>query len=240
MLEKRKHIKNLNGGLKMDKIKYALFPTLIDAFYWYKRGFNTKEEILNKINRIKSPMPEAAAKGVCFEDCVNNVIKTGVAQHPLLKGSFFDKEYQDANFPETKFNFTFKGDLILKIAHKLSACTKMQEYIQANVPTPVGLIKVYGFIDFSYPDKFIDLKTTGSYKNKKYKDYNQHKCYPLLAQLNGRSIKDFMYYVTDFSDTYQEPYKPALKDEFIRDLVEFTEFLEIERNNITDKKIFAL
>lgn len=219
----------------MEKIKYSLFPTLIDSFYWYKRGFNTKEEMLNKINRIKSPMPEAAAKGVAFEDCVNLVIKAGIAQHQMLKGSFFEK--QSGNF---KFNF--KGDLILKIAHKLSACTKMQEYIQANVPTPVGLIKVYGFIDFSYTDKFIDLKTTGSYKNGKYKDYNQHKCYPLLAQLNGRKIEDFLYYVTDFNDTYTENYKhtSVLKDEFIRDLVEFTEFLEREREFITDKKIFCI
>lgn len=226
----------------MDKPKYQIFPTLIDSFYWYKRGFNTKEEMLNKINRIKSPMPEPAAKGVAFEDCVNAIIKSKTANHPMLRDSFFDKAYQDANFPDTKFNFTFKGNLILKIAAKLANCIKSQEYIQANVPTPVGLIKVYGFIDFSYPDKFIDLKTTGSYKKGKYKDYNQHKCYPLLAQLNGRPIKDFLYYVTDFNDTYLEPYAhtPALKDEFIRDLVEFTEFLERERHLITDKKIFAL
>lgn len=224
------------------KPTYSIYPTLIDSFYWYKRGFNTKEEMLNKINRIKSPMPEAAAKGVAFEDCVNNIIKSGVATHPLLKGSFFEKQYQDANFPDTKFTFNFKGDLILKIAAKLANCSKMQEYIQANVSTPVGVIKVYGFIDFSYPDKFIDLKTTGSYKDKKFKDYNQHKCYPLLAQLNGRKVYDFLYYVTDFNDTYVEPYKhtSALKDEFIRDLVEFTEFLERERELITDKKIFCL
>lgn len=225
----------------MTKPSYQIYPTLIDAFYWYKRGYNEKEEILNKINRIKSPMPEAAAKGVCFEACVNNIIKTGVAGHPLLKGSFFEKQYQDDNFPQTKYTFNFKGDLILKIAAKLGNATKLQEYIQANVSTPVGIIKVYGFIDFSYPDKFIDLKTTGSYKQGKFKDYNQHKSYPLLAQLNGRKIYDFLYYVSDFNDTYIEPYKhtSALKDEFIRDLVEFVEFLEVHREFITDKKIFG-
>lgn len=223
-----------NGNLKMEQVKYSLYPTLIDSFYWYKRGYNTKEEMLNKINRIKSPMPEAAARGVAFEDCVNAIIKSKTADHPLLKGGFFEKKSGD-------FTFNFKGDLILKIAAKLANCTKMQEYIQANVLTPVGLIKVYGFIDFSYPDKFIDLKTTGSYKKGKYKDYNQHKCYPLLAQLSGRRIYDFLYYVTDFNDTYIEQYyhTPALNDEFIRDLVEFTEFLEVHRELITDRKIFG-
>lgn len=219
----------------MEKITYSIYPTLIDSFYWHKRGFNTKEEMLNKINRIKGPMAEAACKGVAFEDCVNAIIKSKTADHPLLKGSFFEKKVEG-------FTFNFKGDLILKIAAKLANCLKMQEFIKANVPTPVGLINVYGFIDFSYADKFIDLKTTGSYKNGKYRDYNQHKSYPLLAQLNGRKIHDFLYYVTDFNDTYTEPYKHTaeLKDEFIRDLVEFTEFLEMNRALITDKKIFAL
>lgn len=224
-----------------EKITYSIYPTLLDSFYWYKRGYNEKQELIDKINRVKSPMPEAAARGVAFEDCVNNILKTRTFNSPILKGSFFEKSYK-CPITQKEFTFNFKGDLILKIAAKLSNCTKMQEYIQANVPTPVGLIKVYGFIDFSYPDKDIDLKTTGSYKNNKYKDYNQHKCYPLLRKLNGRLKSDFLYYVTDFNDTYQEPYihTSVLSDEFIRDLVEFTEFLERERELITDKKIFGL
>lgn len=224
----------------MNKPSYSLYPTLLDSFYWYKRGYNEKEELINKINRIKSPMPEAAAKGVVFEDCVNAIIKSKTADHPLLKGSFFEKQYT-CPISNAVYNFNFKGDLILKIAAKLANCLKMQEYIQANVSTPVGIVKVYGFIDFSYADKFIDLKTTGSYKKGKFENYNQHKCYPLLAQLNGSKIHDFLYYVTDFNDTYMEPYKhtPALKDEFIRDLVEFIEFLEVHRDLITDTKIFG-
>lgn len=215
----------------MEKPTYSIYPTLLDSFYWYKRGYNEKQEILDKINRIKGEMPEAARKGIAFESCVNDIIKSGTANHPMLRDSFFEKD-----------GFNFKGNLILKIAAKLANCSKMQEYIQANVNTPAGVIKVYGFIDFSYPDKFIDLKTTGSYKDKKFKDYNQHKCYPLLAQLNGRKVYDFLYYVTDFNDTYIEPYKhtSVLKDEFIRDLVEFTEFLEMNRELISDKKIFCL
>jgi hypothetical protein len=41
---------------------------------------------------------------------------------------------------------------------------------------------------------------------------------------------------------YIEPYgyTSQMKDEFIYNLVEFTEFLEMHRDKITDKKIFGL
>lgn len=214
----------------MEKIKYALYPTLLDSFYWYKRGFNEKEEIINKINRVKTDMPEAAKKGVAFEACVNNLIKTGTVNHPLMQGEFFEKD-----------GFHFKGPVVLRIAKKLQNAKKLQEYIQANVQTPAGLIKVYGFIDFSYDDMYVDLKTTASYKRDKYAINNQHKCYPLLNQLNGGKVDKFNYLVTDFNDMYIEPYvfTKSLQDEFIFNLVEFTEFLEANRDIITDTKIFA-
>jgi len=215
----------------MEKVKYQIYPTLLDSFYWYKRGYNEKEEFINKINRVKSEMPEAARKGVAFESCVNNLIKTGVVNEPLMQASFFEMD-----------GFSFKGDIVLKIAKKLQNAKNIQEYIQANVHTPAGLIKVYGFIDFSYPDMQVDLKTTGSYKPSKYAINNQHKCYPLLNQLNGGSVSKFNYVVTDFEQMYIEPYvhSKSMIDEFIFNLVEFTEFLEANRGIITDKKIFNL
>jgi hypothetical protein len=214
----------------MDKYKYALFPTLIDSFYWYKRGYNEKQELIDKINRVKSEMPEAAKKGVAFENVINVLLKSG--NHKLL----MDAEYYESN------GFTFRTEIVNRIAAKLINATKQQEYIQAVVETPVGGIKVYGFIDYSYPDMFVDLKTTGSYKKDKYKINNQHKCYPLLAQINGRTIHKFNYLVTDFQTMYIEPYihNSAMTDEFIFNLVEFTEFLEANRSLINDKKIFNL
>lgn len=229
-LVKRKHIKNLNGNSIMEKYKYALFPTLIDSFYWYKRGYNEKQELIDKINRVKTEMPEAAKKGVEFEGVINTLLKGKC--HPLL----MDVEYYQTE------NFVFKTEIVNRIAQKLINAEKQQEYIEAIVQTTVGGIKVYGFIDYSYPDMFVDLKTTGSYKKDKYKINNQHKCYPLLAQINGRDIKKFNYLVTDFQQMYIEPYNhnSSMTDEFIFNLVEFTEFLEVHRGLITDKKIFNI
>lgn len=211
-------------------IKYSIYPTLLDSFYWYKSGYNEKQEIINKINRVKTEMPEAAKKGVAFENVINTLLKAN--NHPLLTGS----EYYESG------GFTFRPEIVNKIAAKLINAKKQQEYIQAVVKTPVGDIKVYGFIDYTYDDMFVDLKTTGTYKKNKYKINNQHKCYPLLAQLNGRSVSKFNYLITDFQQMYIEPYihTTTMKDEFIDNLVEFTEFLEVNRSIITDKKIFGL
>ena len=211
-------------------VKYSIYPTLLDSFYWYKRGYNEKEELINKINRVKTPMPEAAKKGVAFENVINILLKSG--NHTLL----MDVEHYESN------GFIFKTEIVNRIAAKLINAEKQQEYIESIVQTPVGGIKVYGFIDYSYPDMFVDLKTTGSYKKDKYKINNQHKCYPLLAQLNGRNVNKFNYLVTDFQNMYIEPYAHAqsMTDEFIFNLVEFTEFLEANRDLITDKKIFNL
>lgn len=175
-------------------------------------------------------MPEAAKKGVAFEAVINKLLKMGIPNHPLI---------QDALF--TQDGFTFQSEIVLKIAKKLQHAVKQQEYIEAIVQTPIGGIKVYGFIDYTYTDMFVDLKTTGSYKKDKYKINNQHKCYPLLAQINGRNVSKFNYLITDFSRMYIEPYEynSGLTDEFIFNLVEFTEFLEVNRGLITDKKIFG-
>lgn len=210
-------------------INYQIYPTLLDSFYWYKRGYNEKSELINKINRVKSEMPESARKGVAFENVINTLLKA--KNHPLLTNS----EYFESD------GFIFQPEIVNRIAAKLINAEKQQEYIQAVVETPVGGIKVYGFIDYSYPDMFIDLKTTGSYKKDKYKINNQHRCYPLLAQINGKPISKFNYLITDFTQMYIEPYlhHSGMTDEFIFNLVEFTEFLEANRGLITDKKIFG-
>jgi len=209
-------------------VKYNIYPTLLDGFYWYKRGYNTLDEFIGRINRVKTPMPEAAKKGVEFEGVINMLLKAN--NH---------KSLMDVEYYQTE-NFVFKTEIVNRIASKLANAVKQQEYIEAIVETPVGGIKVYGFIDYSYPDMFVDLKTTGSYKKDKYKINNQHKCYPLLAQINGRPINKFNYLVTDFQQMYIEPYNhtQSMTDEFIFNLVEFTEFLEANRDLITDTKIF--
>lgn len=210
----------------------SIYPTLLDSFHWVKK-MNYREdkvqELLDKINRIKpSEFPEAALKGIQFEDCVNKLLNGETLQE-------LDDDYV------TK-NFSFNKQLVNKVAAKLKNAKKQQEYIQANVPTPIGLVKVYGFIDYTYDDFFIDLKTGSKYEIGKFKDNSQHKCYPFLAKLLGRKQSGLKYYVTDFRNTFLEQYTltPEMEDEFVSDIVTFNYWLEENRNLITDTKIWGL
>jgi hypothetical protein len=171
----------------MGVTKYEIYPTLIDSFYWAKR-LGKWDELLDKVNRVKSEMAEPALKGIAFEACVNKAIIKPFASNMLID------------------TFEFDSDLINKVAKKLCNSIKQQEYIQANLETKYGAVKLYGFVDYSYPEMYIDLKTTGSYKIGKFNIYNQHKAYPLINQLNGGKVHHFNYLVTDFKEMYIEQY----------------------------------
>ncbi len=209
---------------------YSIYPTLLDSFHWLqKMGTEEKfNELIDKINRVKKDMPIAALRGVEFEECVNNMLKN------------IPNKVNEHGFIVTK-NFEFNGGVVRKIADKLRNAKKLQEYVEGVVGTSKGDVKVYGFIDYSYPNMFVDLKTTSRYSYGKYEVNNQHKCYPLLANLKGREIQRFTYFVTDFNNTYLEPYDYSnnLRDEFIYNLECFIDFIEEYRHLITDTKIFG-
>lgn len=199
------------------EVKYCIYPTLLDSFYWYKCfGGDKFRELIDKINRVKYPIGGPAKRGIDFEDSVNKRLKNQV-------------DYKE-----------FKPELVEKIAYKLSNSVKQQEYIEGIIDSDYGKVKMYGIIDYSYPHLYVDLKTCGKYKKGKFENYSQHKAYPLLNQLNGGSVNSFTYLVTDFSDVYNETYDLNQKmiDKLLIDTCEFIEFLEANRNLITDKKIF--
>jgi hypothetical protein len=62
-------------------IRYRFYPTLLNTFDRYQRGYLTEQELLDRINRVPIPQTVAQAKGVSFEDAV-------------IKGT--DEEYFDA------------------------------------------------------------------------------------------------------------------------------------------------
>lgn len=206
------------------KIDFSIYPTLLDSFYWYKK-IPTEEklkELLDKINRVKTPMPIAALKGSQFEDCVNKTI----TQKSIIS---------------IAENFEFNPDLVSKIANKLSRATGQQKHIEAIAKTDVGNVKYYGFVDYTFPEMYVDLKTTSNYKIGKFKSNNQHKAYSLISQLNGKPIKQFNYVVTDFSRMFIETYdcNEKLHQELLNETYDFVSFLEYHKELITDTKIFG-
>ena len=99
-------------------------------------------------------------------------------------------------------------------------------------------MRIGGFVDYSYNDKIIDLKTTANYKLGKYAEYSQHRAYGLIESHKTK----FVYYVTDFENAYIEPYtnKKQNHDEFLHNVSLFWEFTQENRELITDKKIFNI
>lgn len=205
----------------MKKIKHNFYvtPTLVDSFLWYERfgcPQDKFEEIINKINKVPIEYPEAAKKGVVFEDCVNLTM----SGQPIFK----------------KDGFEFDESLVRKVAKKLSQSIGQQVWIEKTVPFEYGNVRVGGFVDYDYTDKIIDLKTTGNYKLGKYKEYQQHRAYGLIKP----EKTDFIYFVTDFENTYIEPYKnkKSNHEEFLNNVSKFWEFTQENEHLITDLKIF--
>lgn len=207
--------------MKKTKHNFYVTPTLVDSFLWYERFGRPEDkftELINKINKVPIEFPEAAKRGVSFEDCVNLV----------LSGQNIYK----------KDGFEFDPDLVNKIARKLQNNTGSQVWIEKTVPFEHGDVRIGGFVDYSYSDKIIDLKTTANYKLGKYAEYSQHRAYGLIESHKPK----FVYYVTDFENAYIEPYtnKKENHDEFLHNVSLFWEFTQENRELITDKKIFNI
>lgn len=212
--------------------QYHIYPTLLDSFYWATRFNNEakKKELIDKINKVPTPMPEAALKGVEFEGLIND----------LLDG----KEYEINLYGQysTK-GFEFSKRVCDKVIEKLGQPVKKQEFVSAEIKTGKGDVKMYGFIDYSYLGKYVDLKTTGKYTVGKYQINHQHIAYPLIAEKNNIKIDNFEYVVTDFKDCYTETYNynQEAKDYLIHKLECFIDWLEQPeiKLQITHPKIFG-
>jgi len=210
-------------------IDYAIYPSLLDAYLRYKKNDDdeTFDSLFDKINKVKTEQTEAQLKGVEFEMAINSKLK-GLS---LL---------QD-NDSYITGDFTFKIDLIDKIVERLQFSTSMQKYMEVIIHTHVGNIKLYGIVDYDFPEMITDLKTTSNYKCNKYEDNTQHSIYSLIRKLKGKPLKAFKYLVTDFEKVYQETYIPTdnMFNKLMLTIFEFINFINHFKTNITDEKIFG-
>ena len=54
----------------LDTFKYRLYPTLLNLFDRYQKGYINDNELIDRINRLPVPQTEAQAKGSSFEEAV--------------------------------------------------------------------------------------------------------------------------------------------------------------------------
>lgn len=233
--------------------KYKFYPTLLDSFQNYLNraelyqkyyGFSETppysevewdekmfKELIDKINRVPFESKEAD-KGTAFNEVVDCIIENRTSEimfiSSKLRTGFISVQFKDNQFEFEKslcFEFAdyFKGALT-------------QQRVSGTIETCYGLVEVYGVIDELMPLSIHDIKTTSNYEAFKYKNNWQHIVYPYCT-----GITDFEYNITDFKDTYTEKYvfdKERDTERLKKHCEQFIEFLEQNKDLITDKKIF--
>lgn len=204
--------------------EYQFYATLLDAFSWYRRSDadGARQEFIDKLNRVETPRSDAQLRGMAFEDAV--------ATAPDAGYSGLTVRIHDTKCPVGILN---------QFAQESRGAVR-QVYVEAFLPTQRGLVKVYGFIDELLADTAYDIKTTKNYNFPKYLHNWQHAVY--LEALRDQGINRFVYKVTDFEDIFKEEYhyRQEDTDRLISECVHLIEFLEANRSQITDRKVFNL
>lgn len=210
------------------KCDYAINPTLLDSYLRFKRKDDdeTFDSLMCKINGIKQELdPEVQQTiqdGINFEELVNRLL---------------DKKDDKSWYSDAIGNI----GIAMAIQNKLQHCVGMQVYQEAFIKTPYGIIKLYGIIDYDFPEMIVDLKTVVHYSCGKYSDYSQHPMYSLIRELKGNPLKAFKYLITDFNRVYQETYIPSnhMYTVLMQNVYEFIAFINHFKPHITNTKIFG-
>ena len=242
-----------------NKIKFNFYPTLLDKFESYLSssriyqefwGFSenptkTEEEfeqeqlqsLIDSINRVPFES-EAADKGTAFNEVIDCIIEKRTSEKMSL---ISEKEKGIIKCVYKNYTFEFPYDICIDIAKYFSGAVT-QYRVDGILETKYGSVNLYGYIDELMPFFTADIKTTSKYHAFKFRNNWQHKIYPYCLIQNGINIPEFQYVVTDFKTIWTEDYIfNAEKDtlELTQHCEAFIEFLENNKSQITDTKIFG-
>jgi hypothetical protein len=56
--------------MPFNTVNYKLYPSLLNCYDRFEKGYLTEQELINRVNRVPIPQTEAQKKGVSFEDAV--------------------------------------------------------------------------------------------------------------------------------------------------------------------------
>lgn len=128
----------------------------------------------------------------------------------------------------------FSSNVMEKIRSHMPAKYKTQVFTKFVVRN----VEIYGYIDVVGEGRAIDLKTTNSYKPGKYSNNFQNL---YLLGLRNKGISQLDYLVTDFKEVYVESYnvRQFNFNPMLDEIENFTKFLELNKNLITDRKIYG-
>ena len=224
--------------------------------------FELKKSLIDAINRVPFDS-EAADRGTAFNAIIDSYIhrrphKVATEREPYEIGGFADANVVQVYFPERgdgvqkERSFIFDREWCIGEGEYFAGCIS-QVLVKAVLPTALGDVELYGYIDELRRDVVYDIKTTSRYQFGKYARGWQRHVYPycLIASGMMEGVKAFEYtaYQLKKSRTglisgtrYPEyyVYDHAQSTAMLTAHCEaFIEFLEANRELITDKKIFG-
>lgn len=241
-------------------VQFKFYATLLDAFqnylssseiyqqYW---GFSEDpklteaefeqeqfQSLIDRINRVPFES-EPAAKGTAFNEMIDCIIEHRKSKDYVITP---DKSINKIFVKNDKYDFDFPYDISIQIANGLDGALTQQR-VEGTISTKYGNVLLYGYIDELLPFKVVDIKTTSKYNAFKYRSNWQHKVYPFCLHQNQIFIDEFEYVITDFKKIYTELYlfnKEKDSLDIQNHCEQFIEFLQANKELITDTKILAL
>ena len=234
--------------------EYKKSPEVIEA--------ELKQSLLDAINRVPFES-EAADKGTAFNaviDCyIHKKKHIPSEREPYTIIGDGETNTIQVYFPATDIaperNFLFDRSWCIEQSKYFSGALS-QVFVSAVIPTRYGDVELYGYIDEIVRDTVYDIKTTSKYDFGKYEHGWQRHVYPycLIASSQMESVKAFEYTAYQMkggtsrtpliSGTQYPEYYTYNHEQTIKLLTahceHFIEFLEVNKELITDKKIFGL
>jgi hypothetical protein len=71
--------------MPVNAVKYRLYPTLLNLFDRFEKGYMNVEELINRVNRVPVPQTEAQRKGASFEEAVIKGIDEDLFDYRILE-----------------------------------------------------------------------------------------------------------------------------------------------------------
>lgn len=208
-----------------------------------------KQSLLNSINRVPFDS-EAADKGTAFNDIVDYFIHRKPVRTQIIED--INADVVTATYNNRTFYFSYR--FCCKAAEYFHGSVS-QLFVKAVLPTKYGTVELYGYIDELNRNRVYDIKTTSRYEFGKYSEGWQRHVYPYCLISSGlvKDIDSFEYTAYHMKGgtsrtplitgvQYPELYKYDHQQSqglLARHCERFIEFLEVNRDLITDKKIFA-
>ena len=248
----------------MSDVTYQIYPTLLDQWqrlcdcemlaeqFWNidedgnyrltpeELAADAEAELIATINRTKVFDTTLADRGTCFNDIIDEMVEgrycgDAEAEHRSLNGH----------------DFTYSVELAKSVAEKLTDAV-CQWKCEGVLSTRYGGVRLYGYIDYWRYNSVIDLKTTEKYDFGKYESHWQRYVYPWCLVQAGHEIDRMDFLVVKMTqprkkcaaitgEIFTESYthSQAMAEAKLREVCEgFIGWIEINRDKITNKKIF--